>query len=111
VANFATLSRSMGHEQELSCKAAAARVLGIHRHEVTRAMQIAALSDEAKAVAKKTGMDNNYSVLLAAAKSEGSDPAMKAANEGASVKAVRAQIAQMKFAPTAACETSLHRSR
>ena len=46
----------------------AARELGIDRREAQRAAKIAGLSDEAKAVAVATGLDDNQSAMLAVAK-------------------------------------------
>lgn len=47
---------------------AAARDLGIERSDARRAVEVASLSDEAKQAARETGMDNNRSAMLAAAK-------------------------------------------
>src|SRR5690606_7428176 len=46
----------------------AAQQANISKSEADRLAQIAKLSDEAKAVAKETGLDSNKTVLLAAAK-------------------------------------------
>ena len=46
----------------------AARELNIPRDEVTRAVKIASLTDDAKAVATERGLDDNQSALLEAAK-------------------------------------------
>jgi hypothetical protein len=46
----------------------ASRELGIEQTSVHRAVKVASLSDEAKQVARDTGLDDNRSVLLAAAK-------------------------------------------
>ncbi|MGP2491078.1 ParB/RepB/Spo0J family partition protein [Mesorhizobium sp. PUT5] len=51
---------------------AAERELGIKRDDASRAVKVAALSDEAKAAAREAGLDNNRSALLAAARH--SDP-------------------------------------
>lgn len=54
---------------------AASRNLGIEKEDARRAVKVASLSDEAKAVAKETGLDDNRSALLAAAseKEKGGD--------------------------------------
>jgi ParB-like chromosome segregation protein Spo0J len=49
---------------------AAARELGIDRKDAERALKVASLSDEAKQAARETGLDNNRSALLAAAREE-----------------------------------------
>lgn len=46
---------------------AAARELGIDRHEVQRSVKIASLAPEAKEAARESGMDDNQTVLLKAA--------------------------------------------
>lgn len=46
----------------------AARDLGLPEVEVRRALKVASLSPEAQDKARKTGLDNNRSALLAAAK-------------------------------------------
>jgi len=46
----------------------ASRQLGIEGTDAKRAVKVASLSDEAKKVARDTGLDDNRSVLLAAAK-------------------------------------------
>jgi ParB/RepB/Spo0J family partition protein len=46
---------------------AAARDLGIHRHDAHRAVQVASLSEEAKDAAREAGLDDNRSALLEAA--------------------------------------------
>lgn len=46
----------------------AVRELGVERTAVQRAVKVASLSDEAKQVARDTGLDDNRSVLLAATK-------------------------------------------
>jgi ParB-like chromosome segregation protein Spo0J len=47
--------------------AAASRELGVNERDVQRALKTASLSDDAKAVARETGLDDNRSALLAAA--------------------------------------------
>lgn len=47
---------------------AAARELGVEETDAKRAMKVADLSERAKAAARETGLDNNRSALLAAAK-------------------------------------------
>lgn len=47
--------------------AAASRELGIERKDAARAVQVAALSDEAKEAAREHGLDDNRSALLEAA--------------------------------------------
>lgn len=47
---------------------AAARELGINHVDAHRAVKVAALSEEAKAVARQAGLDDNRSALLSAAK-------------------------------------------
>lgn len=49
---------------------AAARELGIDKDAAHRAVKVDGLTDEAKEVAKETGLDNNRSALLEAAKSD-----------------------------------------
>ena len=51
---------------------AAARELGITKDDAHRAKRVAGLSEEAKQIARKTGLDENRSVLLEAAKAEDS---------------------------------------
>ena len=46
----------------------AARELGINKNDAYRAVQVAALSPEAKAAAREMGMDDNRTALLSAAK-------------------------------------------
>lgn len=46
---------------------AAARELGVERHDAHRAVKVASLSDEAKDAARETGLDDNRSALLEAA--------------------------------------------
>ncbi|GEM_PF-3122811 len=45
----------------------AARQLGLSEADVRRARKVASLSQEAQAVARETGLDNNRTALLAAA--------------------------------------------
>ncbi len=47
---------------------AAAREIGVDKHDAYRAIKVASLSPEAKAAARETGLDDNRSALLAAAK-------------------------------------------
>jgi ParB-like chromosome segregation protein Spo0J len=56
-----------GHRHEGGVRAAS-RELGLSEPDARRANQVAGLSDEAKAVAKESGFDDNRSVLLKAAK-------------------------------------------
>lgn len=56
-----------GHRKEGGINAAA-RELGVERTATQRAVKVASLSDEAKQVARDTGLDDNRSVLLAAAR-------------------------------------------
>jgi ParB-like chromosome segregation protein Spo0J len=53
--------------------AAAARELGVHEKEAERAVKVAAIAPEAKEAARETGLDDNRSALLTAAK--GTTPA------------------------------------
>ncbi len=50
----------------------AARGIGVDRNDAHRAMKVAGLSEEAKQTARELGLDNNRSVLSAAAKAEDS---------------------------------------
>jgi ParB family chromosome partitioning protein len=59
----------VGHRPESGINKAS-RELGIERKVAQRAVKVASLSDDAKAVAKEVGLDGNQSVLLAAKKSE-----------------------------------------
>lgn len=70
---------------------AAERELGIKRDDASRALKVASLSDEAKEAAKETGLDDNRTALLEAAKA----PAQQQAT-------VIHQIAARKSAPLAA---------
>jgi ParB-like chromosome segregation protein Spo0J len=81
-------SDGKGHRPESGINAAA-RELGITRQDAQRAVQVASLSDEAKTAARETGLDDNRSVLLEAAKVE---PARQAA--------VIREIAKEKAEPT-----------
>lgn len=56
---------------------AASRELGIERTATQRATKVAGLSPEAKAAAKETGLDNNQSALLKAAKEAPEEQAAK----------------------------------
>jgi ParB-like chromosome segregation protein Spo0J len=56
-----------GHKPEGGI-AAAARDLGVDKDDAHRAVKVASLSDEAKDAARETGLDNNRSALLAAAR-------------------------------------------
>lgn len=47
---------------------AASRELGINRMDAHRAMKVASLPEEAKQIARDTGLDNNQSAMLTAAK-------------------------------------------
>jgi ParB-like chromosome segregation protein Spo0J len=47
---------------------AASRELGVQRTDAVRALQVASLTEEAKEAARETGLDNNRSALLKAAK-------------------------------------------
>jgi ParB/RepB/Spo0J family partition protein len=69
-----------GHRPESGVRAAA-RDIGIDRDDARRATKVASLSDEAKAVAKESGFDDNRSVLLKAAKEEDSVAFLRAEHE------------------------------
>lgn len=56
-----------GHRPESGINAAS-RELGIDRTDAQRAVKVASLSPEAKEAARETGLDNNRSAMLAAAK-------------------------------------------
>lgn len=56
---------------------AAARELGVHRHDAHRAVAVAGLTDEAKQAARDAGLDDNRSALLEAAKAEPEQQAAK----------------------------------
>jgi hypothetical protein len=47
---------------------AASRELGLSEPDARRAVRVAGLSEEAKAAARETGLDDNRTALLAAAK-------------------------------------------
>lgn len=57
-----------GRQPNEKGQAKAARELGISEPDARRAAKVASLSDEAKQVARDTGLDDNRSVLLAATK-------------------------------------------
>ena len=71
---------------------AAARDLGMTRDAVSRAVTVAKLSTEAKDAAKSSGLDDNQSALLAAAKAQDPDEQVAAIMRAAEVKAVRVQV-------------------
>jgi hypothetical protein len=62
---------------------AAARELGIERTDAIRAIKIDSLTVEAKAAAVETGLDNNQSALLAAAKEDGAEAQVEALKQRA----------------------------
>lgn len=64
-AQVAQVSGGRGNKGGIS---EASRELGIERTDATRALRVAALSPEAKAAAKESGLDDNRSALLEAAK-------------------------------------------
>lgn len=70
VGQVAPLSTGRGNEGGVR---AASRDLGIERTEVRRAVKIDSLAPEAKAEAKASGLDDNQSALLAAAKKPTAD--------------------------------------
>lgn len=61
-----------GRQPNEKGQAKAARELGISEPDARRAAKVASLSDEAKQVARDTGLDNNRSALLKAAKESAS---------------------------------------
>ena len=71
---------------------AAARELGISKPDAHRAVTVARLSDEAKAVARETGLDDNRTALLEAAKhSSPADQAAALAARKAELQSKRAE--------------------
>lgn len=60
---------------------AAARDLGISKPDAHRAVKVASLSDEAKAVARNVGLDNNRTALLEAAKHTSPQAQVKALHD------------------------------
>ena len=70
LSQVATVSKG-GRGKESGVRAAA-RELRINKDDAYRAMQVASLSKEAKQVARETGLDNNRTALLKAAKAANS---------------------------------------
>jgi ParB-like chromosome segregation protein Spo0J len=66
---------------------AAAREIGVERHEAQRAVKIAGLAPEAKAEAKTLRLDDNQSALLKAAKAPSKEAQIRALREDAARKA------------------------
>lgn len=85
-----------GHRPESGINVAA-RELGITRAEAQRAAQIASLSEGAKSTARQLGMDNNQTVLLAAAR-DGKAAAQKAKTDGADVESASQAKAEAETA-------------
>lgn len=59
---------SIGGRGKTGGTSAAAREIGVSEPDARRAVKVASLSDEAKSAARETGLDNNRSAMLAAAK-------------------------------------------
>ncbi len=80
------------HEGGIS---AAARELGIENSDAKRANKVAALSDEARAVAKESGFDDNRSVLLKAAKEKDSVAFLRAEHERREAESKRREVEKL----------------
>jgi len=71
---------------------AASRDLGVPETNLRQSRKIASLSPEAKDAAKSSGLDDNQSALLAAAKAQDPDEQVAVIKRAAEVKAVRVQV-------------------
>jgi ParB family chromosome partitioning protein len=74
---------------------AAARELGIKKTDAHSAKQVAGLSDEAKAVAKESGLDDNRSVPLKAAKSDDGVAFLRAEHERREAEKNRKEVEKL----------------
>jgi ParB family chromosome partitioning protein len=74
---------------------AAARELGIKKTDAHSAKQVAGLSDEAKAVAKESGFDDNRSVLLKAAKADDGVAFLRAEHERREAERERREVEKL----------------
>lgn len=83
--NLSETDRAKGGRPGIAAKAA--KALGISERDVQRAMKVAALSPEAKAVAKEIGLDDNRSALLEAAKGKTPEAQVVALRTRASISA------------------------
>lgn len=83
-------SDGRGHRKESGVRAAS-RELGIESTDAHRAVKVASLSDDAKEAAKETGLDDNRSALLEAAKADPKRQAEKL-REIARVKQINRQV-------------------
>ncbi|WOH55137.1 ParB/RepB/Spo0J family partition protein [Bradyrhizobium sp. BWC-3-1] len=96
VANESKREDGRGHRPEGGV-AAAARELGVHEKEAERAVKVASLSDDAKEAARESGLDNNRSALLEAARE--TEPEKQVAKISAIAKGSR--LSERKFARAA----------
>jgi hypothetical protein len=78
--SFQPETKPIGGRPESGVRAAS-RDLGINHVDAHRAVKVAGLSDEAKEAARSTGLDNNRSALLEAAKHETPEAQVRALQE------------------------------